>query len=572
LPNAPSGNWAPENRVGSSVMLLAIPGQNTLEVHCNNITGKARFIAAIYRSYDLSWISVTDATQTNYYSASNAANTNGYSWRSYSAPNIGAADAGIFTDTGTPQTKYELTNLPGYLDNTNRPSAKWIWNQPDAAQFAKKPDTVQFYFYINVNGTAIINYTLHLLSGGVDNQVDRPNAAIAINNSNIDGLIGHINYKGPNSMDTKNFPVVPGRNLLQVSITTSGQPGLAMFKAYISDNNGNAITGSDTASNSLWVCTTGTEWSSTNPCIYVPNNATNVPYNCASKIWGSNCTQAFSSGIYNGDPATHNGTLNTKTKAELSTELYNYWGNGSVARGVTAVEKLRQERCRGISVCPTGSQYNSSSDAAAGKCTPNGLANSVCPNGYTYVSGFDGNSCQKTTAQNRWTRGTSNVPWRTCASLNDNQECGPANYSQQSDGSCYWSKDNICHGSCAFCDGRYVTKRNLSKGKSFAERKSGISCPAGYTSNGEDTNNLFCIQDIPNNVESFVTSRVVTTPPLTTTIGGTVITLTPSMTTRISETFYGYKCESGSTRQSDGSCLGKTSPDNSKYSTPRLPN
>lgn len=533
IPNIGSGRLTE-----SKVSLYALPGQNLVQVECKNTDSRAYFIAAI--SDGTSWINKTDSTQTNFYSATNASSTTGYSWRSYTAPNIGT----IFADSGTEQTKYLITNLPGYADCATdngcvHPDAKWIWNQPDAGRYANKPETVHFYFYITISGTAILSYTLYLESDGGPTATT-PNSSVKINNLDK-GTFGHANYTG--SMDSVSFSVVPGRNLLQVDVATSGTDGPAGFRAYITDNNGAVVSGSETSATSSWVCTTQTAWSLTNACVYVPSTATNVPYNCAANVWGSNCTQGFTTAIHDGTPSASSGTLKTKKISDMNTEFSNWWGSNSRAHGVTVVEKARQTACLGQTVCETGYRYDSSDDALAGRCTSNGVADdTICPTGYSYVSGFDSDSCQKTVAKRTWIRDSLEVPWRTCASLNENAECGPTNYGQQGDGSCYWSKDRICSGSCLYCP---AGGRNLSKSKSFDERKAGISCPAGYSDNGSDTKNLYCNKDLPSDVEGYWTTA---TPP--------------GFLQPINVYYYRYKCADGETRQSDDSCLSKTSATN----------
>ena len=554
LPSTPSGDWSSTNTVGSRLLLVALPGQNLLQIMCTNGAARACFIAAIFGGG--SWISQTDSTQTNFYSATNASSTTGYSWRSYTAPNIGT----IFADSGTGKTKYLITNLPGYADCATdngcvHLDAKWIWNQPDAGRYAKKPDTVHFYFYITISGTAILSYTLYLESDGGPTATT-PNSSVKINNLDK-GTFGHGNYTG--SMDSVSFSVVPGRNLLQVDVTTSGTDGPAGFRAYITDNNGAVVSGSETSATSSWVCTTATDWSLTNACVYVPSTATNVPYNCAANVWGSNCTQGFTTAIHDGTPSASSGTLKTKKISDMNTEFSNRWGSNSRAYGVSEVEKTRQTACLGQTVCETGYKYDST-DALTGKCTPNGVAdNSICPTGYTYVSGFDSNSCQRTVEQSTWLRTSQTVPWRTCASFDENSDCaagpnsreyGRVNYGNDGDG-CKWSRNNVCHGSCETCDGFWVAARDLTRRKTFDERKAGISCPAGYSSNSSDTTNLYCAINIPSDVEGYWTTTTV-----------------PGFPQPINVYYYRYKCADGETRQSDGSCLSKTSATN--FRNPRF--
>ena len=554
LPSVPSGLYTSDNPIGSKILLVALPGQNLVQVVCNNVVGRACFIAAIYDGG--SWISPTDASQINYYSATNAASTasGGYSWRSYTAPNIGT----IFSDSGTSQTMYEITNLPEYADGYH-PSAKWIWNQPDAGQYANKPETVHFYFYINVSGTAIVNYKVYIDSDGGPNATT-PNSLVSINTSNMGGLIGHANYTG--AMDSQTFAVVPGRNLLQVDVTTSGAAGPAGFKAYITDNNDAVVTGSETSATSQWICTTATQWSLENACVYVPSGG--ITYNCAAKIWGSNCSQGFSDTIYNGSPSASSGSaLNTYNKGTMGAQLNDRWGNNSLAYGSNATEKARQNACRGTTTCPDNYYYDATSDGAAGRCVPNGVADyAICPNDYTYVSGFDSNSCQRTVTATSWSPGYTEVPWKTCDSYNyTNYYCSGTNsigysYSLQPDGSCSGSGGTDCCDDCGrnstrsarvclwgLCSGGDCLGGNncsINPGsRSFAERKVGISCPAGYTSNSENTTNLICRENLPDNVEL---------------VGGS----------------YVYKCGDGYTRQANGSCLAKSSP--THYESAQLPN
>jgi hypothetical protein len=406
LPSVASGDYTNNNPIGSKILLVALPGQNIVKVQCVNYVGRACFIAAIYDTKVLEWVSKTDSGQTNYYSATNAASTasGGYSWRSYSEPNIG----NIFSDSDS-QTIYEITNLPGYADSYH-PSAKWIWNQPDAGQYANKSETVHFYFYINVSGTAIVNYKVYISSDGGPT-VTTPNSSVSINTSNMGNSIGHANYTG--AMDSQTFAVVPGRNLLQVDVATSGSAGPAGFKAYITDNNGAVVTGSETSATSEWKCTTQTQWSLANACVYVPDRG--MTYNCASNIWGSNCNRGFSPEIFNGSPSASSGSgLNNYNKGNMGAQLNDRWGNNSLAYGSNATEKARQNACRGTTTCPVNYYYDATSDAAAGRCVPNGVAdNAICPAGYTYGSGFDGNSCTKTTAARLVTL-PNNIPNNSC--------------------------------------------------------------------------------------------------------------------------------------------------------------
>jgi hypothetical protein len=374
-------------------------------------------------------------------------------------------------------------------------------------------------------------------------------------------LIGHANYTG--AMDSQTFAVVPGRNLLQVDVATSGSAGPAGFKAYITDNNGAVVTGSETSATSEWKCTTQTQWSLANACVYVPDGG--MTYNCASNIWGSNCNRGFSAEIFNGSPSASSGSgLNRYTKGNMGAELNDRWGNNSLAYGSNATEKARQNACRGTTTCPANYYYDATSDAAAGRCVPNGVAdNAICPNDYNYVGGFDENSCQRTVSATTWTPIMLNVPWKTCDSYNYTKPyCSDTNsisysYSLQLDGSCSGSGGSDCCDTCGRnstrsartywglgnwtggdCIGGYNCSANPGS-HSFAERKVGISCPAGYTSNSENTTNLICRQNLPDNVESHGSAYV-------------------------------YKCPIGYIRQPFGSCLAKSSPKD--YVTRNLPN
>ena len=510
IPNAPSGNWGQGNTGGSKLLLVALPGQNLLQILCNNYAGRACFIAAIYGNG--SWISKTDSTQTNFYSPTNASSTTGYSWRSYTAPNIGT----IFVDNRIEQTKYLITNPPSYADcaphvGCIHPAAKWIWNQPDAGRYANKPDTVRFYFYITIAGTAILTYTLYIESDGGPSATTQ-NSSVKINTLDI-GVTGHANYTG--SMDTKTFSVVPGRNLLQVDVTTSGIDGPAGFRAYITDNNGAVVSGSETSATSSWVCTTPTSWSLTNACVYVPNNG--ITYNCAANVWGSNCTQNFTNNIYDGDPTASSNALKDYNKSNMGSQLYDWWGSNSRANGGNSDGSNRQNACLGKTVCETGYTYNSSTDALAGKCTSSGLAdNTICPTGYTYVSGFDSNSCQRTTAASLISQTSKSAfPAKLCSNIPYSDECYNGFYGDNGDG-CSWSGDSTASQAAMNLGvGRCVKSQlagNIGHGGtlSYQDRTVGRSCPSGTTvdpttDSGGNLLKKFCI---PNPLTAYTTKNL----------------------------------------------------------------
>jgi hypothetical protein len=566
ITSAPSGDSSSANTVGSRVLLVALPGQNLLQVVCRNSGGPACFIAAIFDGG--SWISQTNSTQTNYYSATNAASTTGYSWRSYTAPDIGT----VFQTTGDTKTIYKITNLVSSWHSTETNGAQWIWNQPDAGQYAE-PGTVSFYINFTVSGIAVANYKMYFACDDVM-------ASYTINNKVITTGIN----SSSSNLNNVIFQVVKGTNCLKVVVRNNGSSGnSAGFKAYIVDNGDNFVEGTHTASSSssMWKCTTETAWSLTNACVYVPNDG--ITYNCAANIWGSNCTQGFTTTIYDSSPSGSSGSaLKTYSKSNMASQLNDWWGSNSRTHGDTQAGSNRQAACLGQAVCETGYKYTSGGDADT-QCTPNGAADdSICPSGYTYTSGFDSNSCQKTVAERVWTPGTRNVPWKTCGSYNyTNVYCrGGAensigyNYSLETDGKCKGSggtdccdvcgRNSVrsevttwgdCRISCSRTGGDCIGGRDCSINRSeisFAERKAGISCPTGYTSSDEnDINNLICRENTPSDVESYV--GLITT---------TVRVGTQDVPISYSVTKYRYRCESGYTRQSDGSCLTKKSPTN----------
>ena len=370
IPSVPGGAYT-GNIVGSKILLVALPGQNLLQVVCNNIVGRACFIAAIYGGG--SWISGTDAEKTNYYSATNTVSTagGGYSWRSYNAPNIGT----VFQNNATNYMIHRITEKPSSWNQAATNGMQWIWNQPDAGRYAEAGN-VGFYINFNVTAITVVYYKLFFAC-------DDAITSFTINGMTVPST--SINSSATN-VNFVTFQVVFGTNSLEINVGNYGN-NPAGFKGYIVDNSDNFVAGTQTDSEngSLWKCTTETQWTLGTACVYVPNNG--MTYNCASNIWGSNCNQGFTNAIFTGSPVATNGAgLDNYNKSNMGAQLNDHWGLGSRARGVTDVEKARQTSCRGTTVCPPGKKYNSSG-VFSEKCTPNGVADdAVCRNGYRYDS------------------------------------------------------------------------------------------------------------------------------------------------------------------------------------------
>ena len=307
---------------GAGTDVDLVPGDNLINVTCRptNQHLPTAFAAHIdtYMTGDTgSWFCDTDPSVADINSAATAS---GIIYKIYDTP-----AAGWYNDI-TYANYVENTYSPGSLLTDN--SAKWIWNNPEGA-LAAGSTSANFYYDIDGAEGEGVTYRLYFDKKGT--------IGIAING---------VNYSSSSS--GFEFKVFNGRNRISITVTPSSG-GQAGFIAYLTNSSGTVANSQTGVTGSLWKSGVATTWSTTSPCSFV--SGSNMTYNCANKIFSSNC--APNSNL----PVDHyKDTFWNKTITNTNTEVQTNWAARAASSGT------QQTACKGMTVCPSGSTYESVSE------------------------------------------------------------------------------------------------------------------------------------------------------------------------------------------------------------------
>jgi len=427
-------NSAELTLTGNSVAVKFVPGINLITFTCTptSATSPTAFAAL-----------VKDFSQT-IKSKTNADNSD---WLCYTDPHMSGINANKISvgtiykiyDTPTGNWYSDTTNA-NYVKDTYSPganidTAKWIWNQPEAAL---TNNTSAATFYYDIDGSTG--------EGRIHKLYFNKLGTISI-------TINGMNYSASSS--GFEFKVFDGRNRISVTVTPSGSAG---FIAYLTNSSGTVIPNSQTGvAGSEWKSEVATTWTSATSCSFVTGSK--MTYNCAkTKFTDNGCIVGLTVDDYKDN-------FYNKSITDMNTEVAENWAARTASSGA------QQTACKGTTVCPAGSTY----DSVNQRCwVPSGFdpgiptyANETFT--YSYNPGeYIPDSYTESLA--------------ACGGIGTG--CGTTNGSSpDANGNCN-GEEGVCRcgGSCAIC-ACWVAGTRRERGTTSLSARMSNPCRTGYTTN-----------------------------------------------------------------------------------------
>ena len=305
-----SGNDSSASTNPASISLLLLPGTNYIQVTIRPVANNAAgFIAAFSPDSGTTYQNMTIT-----------------GWKSATAPKLGSysipgglIEASVLSPPSGSSTNdgSAILNIQQDSQYSIYPNVKQIWNQPDA-WYGAGVGTVNFYLSFLVDGDRVKDY-------GV---------IIGYHNTSIQ----NIQLNGRDYPDQQIVPVVPGTNVIKVSITNGGtNPRPAGTLLRIADIGTRTII-PETQNSTNWKVLRDTNWVN-DPCLYV-GTGSNLPFKCASNAFkGAGCPRPFSSAYYD--------NFKSMSLSNLLNEYRNNWESR------TASSTENQLNCKGEAMCDT---------------------------------------------------------------------------------------------------------------------------------------------------------------------------------------------------------------------------
>jgi hypothetical protein len=303
----------------ASIPVLLLPGNNYIQITVPVSTNSpAGFIAAFSR--------VTSSGTIHF----NVTQPMG-AWISSTSPKIGSYSmpAGIEQSYVLSPPSGSSTNNGSALLNIQQdsqypvyPNVKPIWNQPDA-WYGAAVGTVDFYLSFFVGGDRVKEYAVIIGYHNTSNQSIELNGKVYTDSQII-------------------LPVVPGSNIIKVSMTNEGNtPRPAGTVLRIADMGARTII-PETQDSTNWKVLKDVNWNN-DPCLYVLQGS-NLPFKCASNAFkNAGCPQTFTSAFYN--------NFKSMSLSNLLNEYRNNWASSNATNA-------NQISCYGRSLCDVQSNFS----------------------------------------------------------------------------------------------------------------------------------------------------------------------------------------------------------------------